>query len=428
MAGAFIWCGWKLYELKCYGRAMAEIKREIQAGRHGHALRLLEGLSAWKLESDEADYLLGVCENARGQSRAAFQAWERVPAGSPFAARAIRARVEQLIERGRLADAEELITKALNDPRTQGSALRLFLGLVCSMQGRTEEGQRWIETCWNRLNEAGDGGSDQAILLVRLHIQLRREVPAVESVRSLLDRAARSSPDDDRVWLGKARLALRVGSYDEAVRWLDACQRRRPDDVPVWRARLDWALATQRVTAVRLALAHLPVEQSTPAQVQRFAAWLAAHGRDGASERRALERLTAVDPTDFAALDRLVAIADKPNEADRAGELRCKKAEVDRLLARYELLVKRNQTMRDAAEMASVAARLGLQFEARVFLTIAIATDPDNRALRDELAVIKRNLSATSLPAGSLADLLAKESDATDSATTRPSVGSSRRD
>ena len=100
---------------------MAEIKREIQAGRHGHAVQKLVMLSAWKPDSDEAAYLLGVCEKARGQAQAAFQAWERVSPDSPFGARAIRGRMELLIERGRLADAEKLIIQTMSDPRIDGS-------------------------------------------------------------------------------------------------------------------------------------------------------------------------------------------------------------------------------------------------------------------------------------------------------------------
>ena len=128
------------------------------------------------------------------------------------------------------------------------------------------------------------------------------------------------APDDDRVWLGKANLAIRAGSYDEAARWLDACLRRRPEDVPVWRARLDWAVATNRVAEAREAAEHLPAEESTPAQVHRLAAWFAARRGDVESERRALERLIAADPADFAALDRLAELADRDGQPDRAAE------------------------------------------------------------------------------------------------------------
>ena len=410
--------GWKLVQIRRYRRDMAEIKREVQAGRHGHAVRKIVVLLAWKPDSDEAAYWLGVCEKARGKAQEAFQAWERVSPVSPFGARAIRGRMDLLIERGRLTDAETLIIRATTDPRIDGSGLRLFLGLIYSLQGRVEEGERLIETCWDRLNAAGEGASEMAILLVRLHIQLGKETPPVEEVRTFLDQVARSASDDDRGWLGKAKLATRVGMYDEAARWLEACLRRRPDDIPVWRAQLDWALATHRLADVRQALGHLPAEDSTPAQVQRLTAWLAARRGDLDAERQALESLIAVNPADFTTFDRLVIIAEKEGKPDRADELRRKKIEVGQLQARYEKLYRRNQTIRDAREMASLAEQLGRQFEAKVFLTIAVATGPDHHHLRDQLVRASQDVRTIESPGGNLADLLAKELGAADRPTT----------
>jgi thioredoxin-like negative regulator of GroEL len=419
VAGGLICGGWKLFEIRRYRRSMAEIKREIQAGRHGHAVRKLVVLSTWKPDSDEAAYLLGVCETARGRAAAAFQAWERVSPGSAFGARAIRGRMELLVERGRLSDAERLIIQAASDPRIDGSGLRLFLGPVYSLQGRVEEGERLIETCWEHLNATDEGSSEMAILLVRLHIRLWREIPPVQEVRSFLDQVTQSAPDDDRGWLGRANLATRAGMYGDAEHWLDACLRRRPDDVAVWRARLDWALATHRLADVRQAMGHLPVADSTPAQVERLTAWLAAIAGDLASERQALERLIAVNPADFNTLDRLVAIARKEGKEDRADELRRKKFEVERVLVRYEKLYKRNQTIRDATEMASLAEQLGQPFEAKVLLTIAVAMEPEHRRLRDELLRSGQDNSTPQSSAGNLADLLAKDLDVADRATSR---------
>ena len=86
-----------------------------------------------------------------------------------------------------------------------------------------------------------------------MHIELTLKPTPVETIRAFLDQAARLAPDDDRVWLGRANLAIRTGAYDEAERWLDACLRRRPDDVPVWRARLSWGIATNRIDVVKQA-------------------------------------------------------------------------------------------------------------------------------------------------------------------------------
>ncbi len=419
VAAALIGGGWKLWEIRRVRRDMAEIKWEIQAGRHGHAVRKLEALLAWKPDSGEAAYLLGVCQKARGQAKAADQAWERVSPTSSFGAQAIRGRMELLIERGRPTEAEKLIIDATADPRFDGSEVRLFLGLVYSLQGRVDEGRRLIETCWDRLNAAGEGASDRAILLVRLHIQLWRQTPSVEEVRSFLDHVARSAPDDDRGWLGKAKLAIRFGRYDEAAKWLEACLQRRSDDLSIWRTRLDWALATHRLADVRQALTHLPVEDSTPGQVQRLTAWLAAYRGDLDSERRALECLIAINPCDFETLDRMIAIAQNEGEADRAEELRRQKIEIDRLLARYDKLYKRNQTIRDAAEMASLAEKLGQPFEAKVLQTIAFATELEHRQGPGPPAASSRDVTTMPSPRGTLADLLVRELDAADRSATR---------
>ena len=55
----------------------------------------------------------------------------------------------------------------------------------------------------------------------------------------------------------------------------------------------------------------------------------------------ALERLLELDPGDRPALDRLAELARKRGEAARAVELENKKAEIDRLAARYVQLYSR---------------------------------------------------------------------------------------
>jgi enediyne biosynthesis protein E4 len=410
-AAVLIGVGGKLWELRRYRRAMIEIKQEVRAGRHGHAAQKVAMLLAWQPDSDEALYLLGVCEKARGQLQAALSAWERVSPSSPFSARAIQGRTELLIERGRLADAETLIIQAMSDPRGDRSKLGPLLGLVYSLQGRVEERQRVIEACWDHLNEADEGGSEPAILLVRLHIQ----TPTIEEARSFLDQVARLAPDDDRGWLGKAQVAIHDVSYDEAARWLAACLRRRPDDIPVWRVRLDWALATRRLADVRQSLSHLPVKDSTSAQVQRLTAWLAAFRGDLDSERLALERLVKIDTADLAALDRLATIAEEEDKLDGAAEFRRMKAEIGRLQMRFEKLYKRNQTMRDAEEMASLAEQLSRPFEAKALRTIARAAEPERR---DLIVPSIQHVPMTDPQTGTLADLLAEELAMADLATT----------
>jgi tetratricopeptide (TPR) repeat protein len=323
--------------------------------------------------------------------------------------------MELLIEAGRLAEAEQLIQRAREDPRSDGPGLDLLLGPVSSLAGRVVDAERAVEASWDRLHGMGQGASSAAMNLVRLHLELQGKPVPVEAARSFLDQSERLAPQDDRVWLGKANLAIRVGAYEEAARWLGACLRRRPEDVPVWRARLNWAVATNRVSDAQEALEHLPAQESTPAQVHRLTAWMAARRGDRAGERRALERLVAVDPADLTAWDRLAERAEQEGQPARAAELRGQKAEIDRFTARYQKLSRRNQPARDAVELARLAERLGRWFEARAFLTVATAVDPDRDDLRRDLARLNARARARTRDRTprTLAEVLAADRPAT---------------
>ena len=193
------------------------------------------------------------------------------------------------------------------------------------------------------------------------------------------------TPEDDRVWLARANLAIRTGAYDEAKHWLDACQATRSDDPPVWRARLNWGMATNQVDVVKDAQIHWPDLKSTPAQLHSVNAWLANHRGDFAGERQELEALITVDPSKVTALGRLAELAERDGQPARAAEYRRKQGDVQRLLARSLKLNARKQPFRDAPELARIAEQLGRRFEARAFLTIALSDDPSRDDLRREL-------------------------------------------
>jgi thioredoxin-like negative regulator of GroEL len=409
VSGVLLWGGWNWRQDLIERQAIAEVKEDLAKGLNSLAARKLAVLLGRNPDSDQANYLLGICEKARGRPDLAVQAWARVAPDSPFAPRAIQARVELEIERGRLADAEQIVIDAQQDPRIEGSGLGLFLGPVYGMQGRSDEAERFVEIRWKHLNSAGRGASEQAIQLARLCNELHvKEIP-VEAIRSFLDQAAASEPKDDRIWLGRANLAIRAGLYDEAAGWLDACQKRRPQDVSVWRARLNWAMATDRVAAARSALEHLPGKESTQAQVQKLVAWLAARSADPERERDALERLIAADPGDRAAYDRLAELADKRGQSLEAAELRRKRTENEQIMARYQKRYERNQPLRDAFEMARLAEQLGRWFEAGVFLTVATVVDPVRGELSALLERVEQHLRAAAEDDRTLAAVVAEE-------------------
>lgn len=409
LAGAACWAAsaWRATRLEAL--ALAGISDDLERGLNARAARKLNDVLASHPASGEANYLLGVAERARGRTAQAMRAWARVPPGSPFAPRAIQGRVELEIERGRLAEAERIVLEARRDPRIEGSGLGLYLGPIYSLQGRADEARRFVEDRWESLDRAGEGGSEEAIHLARLSDELReREVPA-ETIRSFLDQAGAAAPDDDRVWLGRANLAIRQGDDREAERWLDACRRRRPDDLPVWRARLRRAVAADRFDEVPSALERIPAVKFPLAEAHRIAARLAAHRGDIPREAQALDRLIAEDPTDGPALDRLAELADRSEQPRRAAEIRRRKAEMGRIRDRYQQLLGRNQPLRDAEELARLAQQLGRRFEAGVFLAVAAAVDPAREDLRRERARLRQQAQKAGRDNRTLADLLAVE-------------------
>src|SRR3954466_11186160 len=82
LAGGVGYGGWCLLRAWRSRTALAEIREQVQAGRHGAAARNLAALLAWDPGSDEAAYLMGLCEKARSRTDSADGAWARIPPNS----------------------------------------------------------------------------------------------------------------------------------------------------------------------------------------------------------------------------------------------------------------------------------------------------------------------------------------------------------
>ncbi len=410
VAGAVIGGTWVWWTDRSYRSAIMQIELEMANGRFGTAARSLTQLLVQEPDSGEVALLLARCEQECGRREAAAKALARVTPGSVFSHRAILARMRLAHDKGQLARAEQIVNTAAEDPRNDKSHTRFLLVPIYSQLGRIDEAERLIEERWEHLNETGEGASESAIDLVRMHIELTLKPNPVKDVRTYLGEAASRASEDDRVWLGWANLASRTGAYEEAEHWLDACLKRRPADIPVWQSRLNLGIASNRIDVVQQALKHLPARDTTPVQVHRVKAWLAAKYGDVDGERSELERLSLADPADMTALDRLAQLADKEGQPAQANNLRRKKAEIEGLRTRYEKLYDRNQPIRDAEEMASLAEQLGRMFETRVFLTVAISEEPERNDLRSSL---QRLMSQRPKPAGlrgqTLADVIGYE-------------------
>ena len=269
-----------------------------------------------------------------------------------------------------------------------------MVGLVPIMidLGRQDEAAELIEDRWEEFNTLGQGALDPAIKLLLQHVEVTTEEAAIDVVRTSMDEAAKLAFDDDRVWLGRANLAIRTGDMTAAERWLNECAKKRPDDRAVWRARLKWAMATDRIDAVERALTHLPDAASRSAEQHRINAWLAGHRGDLAKERMELELLLAADPGDLSALDRLIDLHKKGGQPALAAEVLQKRNAVRELLGRYMMLKDRKQPIRDAEESARIAEQLGRGFEARGFLTIAVFQEPGRKELREKLRTLDSRL------------------------------------
>ena len=98
---------------------LAQVDRDIAAGRYGAARQHLIGLSTRWMGPEEVDYRLGLCEGYLGHDQAALAAWGRLPARSPFAEAAALNSAAVEMNRGRWSAAETILVGALARPGRQ---------------------------------------------------------------------------------------------------------------------------------------------------------------------------------------------------------------------------------------------------------------------------------------------------------------------
>ncbi|MDR3634978.1 MAG: FG-GAP-like repeat-containing protein [Isosphaeraceae bacterium] len=401
-----------------FQRTLGQARRAMEQGHHDRAREQLAQLSAWWPGQAEVEYRLGVCERAEGNAAAALAAWTRVPRNSPRADVADLRRAETFItDRGRFAEGEALLVPiAAGTGPYAGEARQLLLRLV-RHEVRLDDLRKLLQQDW-------DQSQDRTGVLRSLWL-LDADALPVETLRKTLEQAADKAPDDDRVWLGRANLAIRTGHLTEAARWLEACAAKRADDPAVWSSRLRWGIAAGREDEVRLAALHLQANRFTPANVFSLRAWLAARRRDHAAEQEALERVVAEEPGDAAALERLAVLAVEAANPERAGSFRRRKAEADRARERYRELLAVRPAPPAFAELGHTAESLGRAFEAKGWWTLAYVHSPSREEARTALArlVARRTADGATL-AERLKDLLAQASPTlpSDTAATAPLV------
>jgi tetratricopeptide (TPR) repeat protein len=338
-------------------RLLARARDEMSHNRWGAARAALTEVLSLRPGWDEANYELGVCEQARGRLRAAVEAWERVPVASPLTGwiEVRRSRLE--MDQGRFEACEALLRSAASRPGEHRAEARWGLVLLLRLEGRLEEAKRWLE-------EGFDQMSDPVTTLQRLY-RLDHDAYPTEGVRQSLERAGNHAPQDDRVWLGRAHLATRLGQFDEARVWLDRCLEQRPYDLAVWRMRLDWAVAAYLPREAVAALSHLPAEQEPAARPAALEAWFAARQGNSEAERAALKRVLEIQPAEPQVLERLAEIEIEQGRMDHTEELRRRRTELDWLRKEYEHLLFSANPLEKAPELSRLALHLGRRFDSR---------------------------------------------------------------
>lgn len=257
------WGAWWLVAERQFQVGLRQARADVDARRFERAGRWLAAQSARRLDGAEPAFLFGICEDMAGRHEAALAAWARGPLESRRGPNAAIARAQTLVDDlGRFAEAEAVLTSAVDRGDSRTVNHRYLLTQLLYWEGRLDEVRRLTQRRWGTSpNRAGD---------LRSPWQLDSAVVMVDSIQDAVEQAARKAPDDERVWLACANLALLRGHLPESARWLDAYLGRRPDDPVVWRAQLRWARAADSIDEARRASAHLPAEWFTSAEILRL--------------------------------------------------------------------------------------------------------------------------------------------------------------
>ncbi len=358
LVGMLAWGGWTVLRERRLASDLVEARRLMDDDRFLEARPLLVRLAAGRPDDAEIAYRLGVCSHAAGQIDAALAAWERVGPRSAWTARAGLARARTLVgDLGRFRAAEELLQRLLPVAGTARDEVRQTLAELLFWEGRRDEVARLIESDW--------AAAADPVTELRDHWRTSSSPTLIEQVRWEVERAGQLDPQDDRVWLAKASLALQSGRPDQAAAWLDRCTERRPEDPAVWRTRLDHARATGDLAEVRRCLRHLPADRFRGDQRLALRAWIAGRRGDRAREEQALDRWIAAAPGEIEALDRLATVAWESGRHDQAREYRARKARLDATRDRYRQILEETITPDHFVELARLAGALGRHFEAR---------------------------------------------------------------
>ncbi|MFO0951926.1 MAG: FG-GAP-like repeat-containing protein [Isosphaeraceae bacterium] len=362
-------------------RALAEADAGNNEAAAGHLAPLVDRPPMWDpVEPGRAPFLLGVCRWRLGRRDEALEAFARVPGSSPFGPDAAAYLAEGDLDRGRWRAAEDRLERAFRASAKPSTTLLAALERVYRMQARIGDAARMIRA---KIEDDPPAG----LAALRDLWRTERGTPDVEAIARAQEIGSKLAPDDERVWLGRARLAIESGRLSEAETWLKRCETKNPD-APVWRAVLDWARVAGRPDQAARALRSLETvnEPDALTDLERLTwrAWFAERAGDAAAEARALEGLITLAPRDTRWLARLAAV-----EPKAAAKMRERKAEVDRALDEYTQLMARPnppQSVPELLDSARLADAAGRPFDARVWRLAVLRLNPADAEARTRLA------------------------------------------
>jgi tetratricopeptide (TPR) repeat protein len=370
-----------------FRRALGAGKDAIQRGEMAAALKNLEAVAAPGRIAREPEYAyyLGLARWANGRRAEALAAFEQVPAASRFATRAAFFQVEAAVAAGRLSEAEARL-RAVRAVEPRSMPASQWLERVYRIEARFDEVRRLL---LERLTFRPDNPAAVLRALWRLD---RGTVP-LASIAAGLDMVARARPDDARVALGKARLALLSGRTDEAETWLRRCPDG-PDDAGVQRAWLDWGAATDRADVVIGRLERLGPAELLREEEHRWRVWLSRRLGDSDRERQALESWLEDDPGQTRALERLADLAIARGDRPAAERLRAAKSRIDRALVVYDRALQADRAVAgpaERAEMARLAREAGRPIDAGAWSARDAGAESLARLVGRELGTVGRD-------------------------------------
>jgi tetratricopeptide (TPR) repeat protein len=395
---------------------------DMARGRLAPALQRLERLE-WLpplTRTAEQSFLLGMTRWSAGRYQPALQAFARIPAGSELATKAAMFQAEAALRDGRLRLAEETLRRVIASPQPVYEPALDWLEKVYRLGARFDEVRDLLRS---RLRTS----SKPALILLTLWRLDRSTVP-LESIRAGLDEATTRAGgvQDDRVCLGRARLALLEGKPEEARTWLDRALAVAPAPGPdplLWLAWLDWAVQADEPAEAARALDQLGAAHLGAAEAWSWQAWLARRSGDADAEWQALQKGVELEPHRAGLLERLAALAAVRGEPALARSFRDRKAAVDRALLDYDGRMKElsgdpagGTPDRDRClALARLAEAAGRPVDAAAWAALAAMQGPpgdEAHELADRLGRLAEAVSAPSrdASAGSWSGLVASHS------------------